>query len=68
MLCNLHQRELSLSYRKKEISYTDGDTLRKINMSCFGCCDEDDTSKHADGGGHYMMKNSVSKSHNPPSI
>ncbi|CAA3016988.1 pto-interacting 1 [Olea europaea subsp. europaea] len=28
-------------------------------MSCFGCCDEDDTSKHADGGGHYMMKNSV---------
>ncbi|XP_022890479.1 pto-interacting protein 1-like [Olea europaea var. sylvestris] len=28
-------------------------------MSCFGCCEEDDIGKHADGGGHYMMKNSV---------
>ncbi|CAA2981805.1 pto-interacting 1 [Olea europaea subsp. europaea] len=28
-------------------------------MSCFGCCDEDDTGKHADGGGQYVMKNSV---------
>lgn len=34
-------------------------------MSCFGCCEEDDIGKHADGGGHYMMKNSVGKSENP---
>ncbi|KAL2556462.1 Protein kinase superfamily protein [Forsythia ovata] len=28
-------------------------------MSCFCCCEEDDISKHADGGGQYMVKNSV---------
>ncbi|CAA0824949.1 Probable receptor-like protein kinase [Striga hermonthica] len=26
-------------------------------MSCFGCCEEYDTSKNADGGGQYPVKN-----------
>lgn len=28
-------------------------------MSCFGCCEEDELQKKADGGGPYMVKNSA---------
>lgn len=28
-------------------------------MSCFGCCDDDDTNKAPDGGGPYMVNNAV---------
>ena len=28
-------------------------------MRCFGCCEEDDLNKPADGGGHHMVKHSA---------